>query len=274
MSSTRPKERLKGMPISDVAIQQPVFITMMMLLAVVVGLLAYRSLPVNNLPDFSMPIVSVSVTYPGAGPETVSQQVAQPIEEAINTISGVDTINSTAGEGIAQIMVTFGEGVDIGQGMQSIREKVSAVVPRLPRDTGTPIFQQFDVGALPILQLAVSSDGSLSPLKLRQLIDDVFVPAVQRIEGVGSITVSGGQARQINVMMDLDRLSAYQVAPSQISAAIRNANTNLGLGSVDTGDQNISLRAPSQITSADDIARLPITGTRYTVSDVARVEDG
>ncbi|MBX0326663.1 efflux RND transporter permease subunit [Oscillochloris sp. ZM17-4] len=192
MSSTRPKERLKGMPISDVAIQQPVFITMMMLLAIVIGLLAYRSLPVNNLPDFSMPIVSVAVTYPGAGPETVAQQVAQPIEEAINTISGVDTINSTASEGIAQIMVTFGEGVDSSQGLQNVREKVSAVVPRLPRDTGDPIYQQFDVGALPVLQLAVSSDGSLSPLQLRQMIDDAFVPAIQRIDGVGSVTVSGG----------------------------------------------------------------------------------
>ncbi len=137
MSSTRPKERLKGMPISDVAIQQPVFITMMMVLAVVIGLLAYRSLPVNNLPDFSMPIVSVSVTYPGAGPETIAQQVAQPIEEAINTISGVDTINSTASEGIAQIIVTFGEGVDVNQGLQNVREKVSAVVPRLPATPAT-----------------------------------------------------------------------------------------------------------------------------------------
>ncbi len=125
-----------------------------------------------------------------------------------------------------------------------------------------------------MLQLAVSSDGSLSPLQLRRLIDDAFVPAIQRIDGVGSVTVSGGQDRQINVLMDLDRLSAYQVAPSQISAAIRNANTNLGLGSVDTGDQSISLRAPSQITSAEDIANLPITGTSYTVGDLARVEDG
>ncbi len=274
MSNTRPKERLKGMAISDVSIQQPVFISMMMLLAVVIGLLAYSSLPVNYLPDFAMPIVSVTVTYPGAGPETIAQQVAQPIEEALNTISGVDTINSTAGEGIAQIMVTFTEGVPIAQGIQNVREKVNAVVPRLPRDVGTPIFQQFDVGALPILQLAVSSDGTLSPLQLRRLIDDVFAPAIQRLDGVGSANVNGGQTRQINVLMDLDRLSAYQIAPAQISASIRNANTNLGLGSVDTGEQNISLRAPSQITSTADIVKLPITGTRYTVGDVATVVDG
>jgi hydrophobic/amphiphilic exporter-1 (mainly G- bacteria), HAE1 family len=100
------------------------------------------------------------------------------------------------------------------------------------------------------------------------------VPAIQRIEGVGSVTISGGQTRQINVLMDLDRISAYQILPSQISASIRNANTNLGLGSVDTGDQSISLRAPSQITSAEDIAKLPITGTRYSVGDVATVVDG
>jgi HAE1 family hydrophobic/amphiphilic exporter-1 len=274
MSSSRPKERLAGMAISDVSIQQPVFVTMMMLLAVVIGLLAYRSLPVNSLPDFSVPIVAVSVSYPGAGPETVAQQVSEPIEETLNTISGVDTISSTSNEGLAQIIVTFDESVNIDLAIQDVREKVSAVVPRLPADAGDPLYQQFDIGALPVLQLAVSSDGSLTPLQLRQLIDDSFVPALQRIEGVGSVTVSGGQERQINVLMDLERLSAYQVAPSQLSAAIRNANTNLGLGNLDSGQENVSLRAPSQISSVADISNLPITGTGYRVSDVAAVEDG
>ena len=274
MSGPRSKERLKGMVISDISIQQPVFISMLMVLAIVVGILAYRSLPVNSLPDISVPVAAVTMTYPGAGPDTVSQQVAQPIEEALNTLSGVDTINSNSGEGLLQVIITFKENVKIDQAMQQIREKVSAVLPRLPRDVGDPLYLQFDIGALPVLQLAVSSDGTRSPLELRRLIDDTFIPAVQRLNGVGSVTVNGGEARQINVLMDLDRLSAYQIAPAQLSAAIRNANTNLGLGNVDTGQQTFSLRAPSQISTPQDIASLPIAGTSFHVSDVARVEDG
>ncbi len=274
MSSTRRRERLKGMVISDVAIQQPVFIAMMMLLAVVIGLLAYRSLPVNNLPDFSVPIVSVSVSYSGAGPETVSQQVIEPIEEALNTLSGIDTISSTANEGQAQIQVTFTGDVSTAQAIQDVREKVNAVAPRLPSGADDPVFQQFDSNSMPVLQLAVASDGSLSPLQLRQLIDTTFAPAVQKLAGVGTVNVSGGQTRQINVQMDLKRLNAYQIAPSQISAAIRNANTNLGLGSITSSEESISLRSPSQITATQDIANLAIGSSGLRVSDVATVEDG
>lgn len=274
MSSTRPRERLKGMAISDVSIQQPVFVTMMMLLAVVIGLLAYRSLPVNNLPDFSVPTVSITISYTGAGPETIAQEVVEPIEETLNTLSGVDTISSTASEGQAQISITFLDTVDTNQAIQDVREKVNAVVPSLPDGTGDPVFVQFDSDAMPVLQVAVASDGSLSPLELRQLIDDTFSPAIQRMEGVGSVTVSGGEQRQINVLMDLSRLSAYQVIPSQISSAISSANTNLGLGNMDSGDQNISLRAPTQIQSLDDIGNLRISGSTVRISDLAKVEDG
>jgi HAE1 family hydrophobic/amphiphilic exporter-1 len=102
-----------------------------------------------------------------------------------------------------------------------VREKVNAVAPRLPSGTDDPVFQQFDSNSFPVLQLAVASDGSLSPLQLRQLIDDTFAPAVQKLPGVGTVSVSGGQERQINVQMDLERLNAYQIAPSQMRPCSR-----------------------------------------------------
>lgn len=274
MAKTDRQEKLDGILISDTAIRQPVFITMMMVLVIVVGLLAYRTLPVNLLPDFNIPIVAVSVSYPGAGPESVAEQVAQPIEDAVNTINGVKHITSNSSEGITSIVVEFVAGTNVDRAEQDVREKVNAVKPNLPRDVRDPTFFKFDPNDQAIITLAVASDGAKSPLELRRIVDDDIVPRLQRIQGVGSVDVSGGQVRQLNVQMDLDKLKSHQVLPVQITSALKSANTNYGLGTVSAGDRDISLRAPSQIQKPEDITRIQITGTAFRIGDVATVEDG
>src|SRR5215212_2008509 len=193
------KENLRGMIISDTSIKQPVFITMIMLLVMVVGFLAYTTLPVNLLPDISIPTIAVSVSYPGAGPESVADQVAKPIENTLNTLNGVKHITSNSSEGISQIIVEFDTSVEVNKAEQDVREKVNAVLPQLPRDVRDPVYFKFDPNDLPILTVAVSSEGGRAPLELRKLIDDDIAPQLQRVNGVGSVTVSGGQVRQINV---------------------------------------------------------------------------
>jgi hydrophobic/amphiphilic exporter-1 (mainly G- bacteria), HAE1 family len=274
MSSTTPEPKLNGVFISDTAIKQPVFITMIMLLIIVMGLLSYVTLPVNLFPDFSTPVIAVTLSYPGAGPESVAEQVAEPIENELATISGIDSITTSANESVAVITVAFDTAIDVDDADRDVREKVNAVLPQLPAEVEDPIFQQFDPGELPVLSIAVSSDGSISPLALRKLIDDDIVPQLQRIQGVGSVEVDGGQTRQINVLMDLDMITARQIAPSQIVSTIRNANANLGLGDVNAGAQDINLRAPSMLQTPEDILRVQITGTPYRIGDVAAVEDG
>jgi HAE1 family hydrophobic/amphiphilic exporter-1 len=275
MSHHRPtKEKLHGLWISDVSIRQPVFITMVMLAIITFGILAFRTTPVNLLPDIDVPVMSVAVAYPGAGPESVADQVVQPLEEAVNTIAGLEDITSQASEGLAVLILQFEAGTDINRIDQDVREKVNAVFPSLPRDVRQPVFQRFDPNQAPIMQVAVASTAGQTPLELRQLLDNEIVPLLQRAEGVGSIDVSGGQTRQINVLMDLEKLQAYGILPVQISGSLRQANANLGLGSITQGDQEISLRAPSLLQTPADIERIQITGTTYRIGDVARVEDG
>ncbi|HEX9441616.1 MAG TPA: efflux RND transporter permease subunit, partial [Roseiflexaceae bacterium] len=170
----RPKTgpKLYGNPISDTAIRQPVFITMIMLLALTIGLLAYTALPVNLFPDIAIPIVAISVPYPGAGPESVADQVAKPIEDRLNTLNGVKHITSTSNEGITQIIVEFDTNVDIDNAEQEVRERVNGILPTLPRDVGDPSFFKFDINDLPILSVAVSAEGGKTPLELRKLVDD------------------------------------------------------------------------------------------------------
>jgi HAE1 family hydrophobic/amphiphilic exporter-1 len=268
------KEKLNGMVISDTSIRQPVFVTMLMLLAVVIGLLSYTTLPVNLLPDISVPYVFVSVPYPGAGPESVADQVAKPIEDQLNTLSGVKHITSNSSEGIATIIVEFDTSVDAVRAEQDVRDKVNTVRPRLPQDVRDPVFQRIDINDAPILTMAIASDGAKSPLELRRIVDDDIVPRLQRVQGVGAVDVSGGQVRQINVQMDLNKLKAWQILPVQISRAIQTANSSRGLGTITSGTQDIGLRAPSQIQSPDDIARIQITGTPYQIGDVATIQDG
>ncbi len=274
MSTPRSLLKLNGNPISDTAIKQPVFITMMMLLALVIGILAYQTLPVNLMPDISVPVVAVTMAYPGAGPESVAEQVTKPVEETLNTINGVKHITSTSSEGFTQIVVEFGNEIKVDTAEQNVREKVNALKPSLPRDVREPAFFKFDPNASPIITLAVASKGQMTPLELRRLVDDDIGPRLQRIEGVGSVNVNGGEIRQINVQMDLNKLKAYQILPVQITNAIRDANVNYGLGSINAGELDISLRVPSMIQTPEDISRIQITGTAYRVGDVATIQDG
>jgi HAE1 family hydrophobic/amphiphilic exporter-1 len=161
MAPRRP-ERLNGLWISDVSIRQPVFITMVMLAIVTFGILAFRTTPVNLLPDINIPVYSVSIIYPGAGPESVADQVLTPVEDALNTIAGLDHITSSASEGLAVIILEFEAGTSIEEIDQDVREKVNGVMPRLPRDVRTPIFQRFDPNSAPIMQLAVASTNKRS----------------------------------------------------------------------------------------------------------------
>lgn len=270
----RKQEKLTGMGISDTSITQPVFVTMLMLLVVTFGLLSYRTLPVNLLPDFEVAVEVVSISYPGAGPESVTEQVVKPVENVVNTINGIKHITSTASDGQAIIRLDFVEGTNLEKADRDIREKVSAIRNTLPRDIREPLYQRFDPNSAPILTVAVAGKTGQSPLELRRLVEDEIVPQIERAPGVGSTTISGGLKRQINVQMDLNKLSAYGILPSQISRSLQQANTNLGLGSITVGQQDISLRAPSMLQTPQDIGDIQITGTSYRVSDVATVTDG
>jgi hydrophobic/amphiphilic exporter-1 (mainly G- bacteria), HAE1 family len=268
------REKLNGIWISDISIRQPVFITMIMLTVITFGILAFRTTPVNLLPEIDVPVMVVTVPYPGAGPASVADQVVRPLEDAVNTLEGLQHITSNANEGIAVLVLEFEAGLSADQIEQDVRERVNAVLPLLPRDVRTPSFQRFDPNQAPIMQIAVAGAAGQTPLALRRTLEDEIVPLLQRAQGVGAVSVSGGETRQINVNLDLAKLQAYGILPVQVSRSLQQANANLGLGTIEEGTTAISLRAPSLLQSPADIAAIQITGTNYRVGDVAAVEDG
>ncbi|NJL33826.1 MAG: efflux RND transporter permease subunit [Chloroflexaceae bacterium] len=274
MSSPRRKPELNGVWLADTSIKQPVFVTMVMLALIVLGLLAYRTMPVDLLPEISPPVVTVSVGYSGANPESVADQVAEPIEEALSTLNGVETITTISSEGRMNAIIEFVQERDPVQALTDVREEVNRIRNQLPNDIDDPTFQRFDPAQSPIISLAVTSTGAETQEELRSLLDDEIVPRIQRVPGVGSVTVQGGLIRQINVNMNLDRLTALQILPSQVSQAISNANINRGLGDIGIQGLDVNLRAPSAIEDPQDITEIGILGTNYDVGDVATVEDG
>ena len=274
MATRESREKLNGMGISDTAIRQPVFITMMMLLAITFGILSYNTLPVNLLPDINLSIVAVTVNYPGAGPSSVVEQVAKPIEQAVNTLSGIKHITSTSSDGQVVLVLEFNEGIDATQAEQDVRGKINTIRNSLPRDVREPVYLRFDPNQAAIISIAISPKTATDPLVLRDIIDNEIVPRLQSANGVGSVTVQGGLTRQINVNMQLDKLQAYGLIPAQLIGALQSANANLGLGSITAGSQDISLRAPSMLNSIDDIGKIQITGSNYTINDVATISEG
>ncbi|MEO7910446.1 MAG: efflux RND transporter permease subunit, partial [Roseiflexaceae bacterium] len=226
------------------------------------------------LPDIDIPTVAVIMTYPGAGAESMADQVAKPLEDQLQTLNGLDHLTSVNREGVTQLIVAFKTNISVDRGLQDVRDKVNAVIPSLPRDVRDPVFFKFDPNQSPIITMAVSSKSGRPPLELRTLIDDDIVPRLQQAQGVGAITVNGGQERQINVQMDLNKLKAWRILPAQITQAISSANANQGLGTITADNRDINLRAPSMLQTPQDIAKVQITGTPYRVGDVATIEDG
>ncbi len=273
MSKPKKMPDLDGVFLSDLSIKQPVFITMLMLLTIVVGLLSFSTLPVNLFPEINPPVVAVQVAYPGAGPESVADQVAQPLEDELSTLNGVSRITSNSSEGFVSLIIEFDQEIDPVVALQDVRERTNLVRPRLPNEIEEPTFQRFDPAQAPILTLAITSD-TMDAQTLRRLIDDEIAPRIESVPGVGSVTLTGGLERQINVWMDLGRITSYGILPAQISNAIDNASTNLGLGDMPLMDRQVNLRTPSAIQEPQDIAEVGIPGTEYIIGDVATVEDG
>ncbi len=262
------------MIISDTSIRQPVMVTMAMLALVVVGLVAFLRMPVNLLPDIEVPIVSVTIVYPSAGPETIADQVIQPVEDELVALSGVTNVTGTAGEGVAIFLIEFEQDRDVDFALQDVRESVSSIRNQLPQDINEPVFQTFDPAATPILTLAVNSEVELEQGELRQIVDEEIVPQIERVSGVGATTISGGRERQIEVLLDLQRLTALRILPSQVGDAISQENIDLGLGDTLFNQREVNIRAPDPFTSPAAIAAVGIPGTTYQINDLGRVEMG
>ncbi|KQT42825.1 nodulation protein NolG [Devosia sp. Leaf420] len=262
--------------LTRISVNHPVFATMIMVAIVVFGFYSYQRLPIEQMPDVDFPVVAVVVSYPGASPEAVEADIIEPIEDAVNTIAGLDTIQSTAQSGQAMVLMIFNLEENSQQKAQDVRDKLDPVKANLPDGAGEPQVLRFDPSALPILSLAVSST-TLSDRDLTALTEDIIVKRISNISGVGSASVVGGVPRQLNINIDPDRLTAFNITPSAVTQALQNANKDLAAGSITQGSIVQSIQVLGRLEDQQDFYDIVVGnqgGQPVTLRDVATIEDG
>jgi len=173
--------------LSDLSIRRPVFITMIMLAFVVLGLFALRRLSVDEFPNVDLPVVTVTTTWPGAGPESVESDISKKIEEALNTVTGVKQISSQSLEGVSSVVVLFHLNIKINDAANDVREKLARIKADLPSDAKDPLIERLDPGDRPVLSLALSSE-TMPMRDLTELADEVVRKKLENVQGVGKVT--------------------------------------------------------------------------------------
>ncbi|MBX3403248.1 MAG: efflux RND transporter permease subunit [Phycisphaeraceae bacterium] len=261
--------------LAEVCIQRPVFAAMLILAMVVVGATAYTRLGVDRLPSVDLPTVSVRTSLPGASPEEVETEVSQIIEEAVNTVEGIEELRSISGQGNSIVLVTFRLERDIEAAAQDVRDRVATAVRRLPADAEAPIVSKFDNDSSPVLTIALS--GELSLRELTEIADKTAKPQLERSVGVGEVSIVGGLERSINVWVDADRLAAFGIPITAVREAIARQNADVPGGNL-TGQSNEQvLRTLGRIDDPEafnDIIIAMVNSAPVRVRDIGRAEDG
>src|SRR5512137_2586464 len=193
-------------------IARPVFTGMLTLTFVVFGLVAYPKIGVDQMPEVEFPIVTVVTVLPGADPETIERNVTKPLEEALNTLSALDTLRSVNFDNDSQIVIRLDLERKVDVAAQDVRDKVQATLSRLPREIETPIVEKFDIGAAPVATLAFSAPLPIE--RLTQVAEDVVKPALQQLPGVGAVELAGGRKRELAVVVSPRALTGYGLTPA------------------------------------------------------------
>ncbi len=263
------------MKIAETCVKHPVFTVMLIAFLLTLGAFSYRGLAVDLFPKADPATVNVEVQLPGATPEEMVTGIVLPLEDAISSVSGVDEMTVYASEGIADITCTFVLERDIDGAAQDIREKVAAAVNRLPRETLPPVITKEDPQSDPIMTLLVS--GPMSRRELTEIADKQVRRAIQTVDGVGSVDLNGGQARQIRVLLDAQKLTSHNFTVLDVRNALQRENIEAPGGRMITGPQELGLRTLGRVTSADQFSQIVIGthgGIPVRIRDVAQVEDG
>jgi HAE1 family hydrophobic/amphiphilic exporter-1 len=262
------------MTVSELCVKRPVFTTMLIALPVVLGLLAYSQMGVDLFPNVDLPIVTVTATRPGTSVEEMETGVTKAIEEAVNTISGIDELRSTTKEGITSVVITFllEKNRDVAQ--QEVQGKINTILSRLPAGTDAPIVDKFDIDASPVMTVAVSGKRTLR--EVTEIADKQIKDSLSSLAGVGSVNLVGGRKRAIQVTVDAKKLEAYHLSIDQVRQALANQNLELPGGRVDEGPREPILRTMGRIENTSqfkDVIVANVGGQPIRVRDVGAVAD-
>ncbi len=263
------------MGLTRLAINRPVLTLMAFAALAVLGLQSLGFMPVELFPRIDIPFVTVITVYPGAGPREIETLISKPLEEAVSSINGVKTVQSSSQEGVSVVALEFVVGTDLDVASNEIRSRLDAARAGLPREIEAPVLYKASVSAIPVLILGVS--GSRPADEVRQLAEDTIKERMGKVTGVASVSIVGGQRREVEVEVDKARLQAYGMSITQVAQALVLENLNLPSGGIREGRQEYAVRTVGEFERLEDLldVRLPsANGAPVLLRDIARISSG
>jgi len=262
--------------LSELCVRRPVFATMLVMSLVVLGVFSFRDLGVDLFPRADPATVSVAVQLPGASPDEMASAVVIPFEEALSSISGIDEMTSMRiSEGKAQITVRFVLERDINDAANDVREKIGGALNKVPPQILPPVIQKVDPDSDPVMSVVLSS-SAMSLRTLTEIADKQVKRAIESVNGVGEVSLGGGRAREIHVVVDLEKLNAYRLSITDVRDAVVAENIEIPGGTIEQGKSEVLLRTLGRIDATDqfnNIVVATVNGTPVKVSDVGYAED-
>lgn len=261
--------------LAEICVRRPVFAWVLVLSLTVVGLFAFGRLGVDRFPNIDIPTISITTRLAGAAPEQIETEVTDKIEEAVNTISNIDTLSSTSSEGISQVVVSFTLEKNADVAAQEVRDRINRVLPLLPRTVLQPTVEKLDFTAAPVITVAVTADKPVRDIT--EFADKVLRRRLESSDGVGQVVVIGGRSRQLNLWLNTALLRAQRLSVNDVARALQSQNADIPGGRMDQGAESVTLRTRGRIASIDgfgDVVLREVDGHPVRLRDVARVEDG
>ena len=259
------------MKFAQTFIKHHVMTILLYILVVVFGFYSFQNLPLALMPSMEVPAAVVYATYPGAGPEDIEQQVTKKLEGAVAGLSGLDTLQSTSSENMAMLVIRFTNDTDMDQAMTDLRDKVAQVKSQLPDDASDPTVMSIDIDSMPVVSVALRGNDLAS---LQSIAEDEIQPALERLDGVASVDVSGGYEDEVAVKTNAARLKGYNLTITSVAQQLGADNIAIPGGDLDNGSQTLAVRTDGEYSSIDDVKNalisLPAGGT-VRLSQIADV---
>jgi HAE1 family hydrophobic/amphiphilic exporter-1 len=264
------------MNLASLSIKRPTFIVSIVAIIMTLGLIAYSRLGVDMFPDVTFPYIAVFTPYRGAGPAEIETQVSKPLEEELSTIAGIKHMSSSSQDGLSMLTLEFTMGTDTKWAEQQVRDKVSAAMIKLPKEVDAPTFRRFDPADQPVLQLAIFAD--LPATQIYDIAKDDVKERLQQVANVGQVKILGGTQREIQVMLDREKLKAREVSLTSVSGRIASNSQNVPVGRSTKDGKDTNFRTLGEYRSIEQIKKAAVnffgSDNPVSVADVAEVVDG
>ena len=262
------------MKIYESAVRKPISTVLLFLGVMVFGLFSLSHLAVDQYPEIEIPQISVITMYPGANAAEIETNITRVLEDNLNTVSNLKKLTSTSQDNVSMINVEFEYGSDLDEGANEIRDAVSRVQSMLPDGIEYPTIFKFSTSMMPIMMLAVTAEESYPALS--KILDDKLVNVLNRVDGVGAVSVIGAPEREVQVNVDPARLEAYNLTVEQLGQIIAAENVNIPSGTIDIGNNTFNIKADGEFKLSDELRKVVVSnagGRTVMLSDVAEIRD-